>query len=658
MRPCVWRRPDKNREKQIRGNKRLRVSQEHKRFAVCEETRNCLDTKPRERASSCSGGISCFVPAMLFVSLLYLYPASAVPASKLDSAFDESNRAHPSATRLPARTPIRQGESALPQLVDITASTGIKFNHLSSPEQRYIVESMSGGVALIDYDRDGWPDIYFTNAQSVEMAMGGKKARSALYHNNHDGTFTDVTEKAGVGYPCWAMGAVAGDYNNDGWPDLLVTCFGGVVLYRNNGDGTFTDVTKESGLSGDTGWATGATFGDYDGDGWDDLFVSHYVDLHLENLPTFGSSPTCKYRGIDVQCGPRGLKGSASNLYHNNGDGTFSDVSVKSGIRAAADAFGLTAVWSHFEREGSLDLFVANDAGRNYFFRNEGNGRFSEDGFSTGVSVSQDGADQANMGVALGDYQHTGRPSIAVTHFSDEYTALFRNDGNMNFTDASFASGIAPSTTSYVGWGDAFIDFSNNGWLDFFEVNGHVYPQVDTAEAGPKYREPALLFLNQRNGTFKDVSKLVGSAMQAPRVSRGVACGDLFNDGRTDIVIENLEGAPTILRPEGGPANHWIEFQLEGTKSNRLALNARVIATAGDLVQTSEVSSGGSYLSQNDLRIHFGLGSKERVDKVEILWPEGRTETLSNLPSDRIYYVREGEGVVPMTKMKERPTNH
>jgi enediyne biosynthesis protein E4 len=507
---------------------------------------------------------------------------------------------------------------------------------------------MSGGVALIDYDRDGWPDIYFTNAQSVEMALAGKKARSALYHNNHDGTFTDVTDKAGVGYPCWAMGASVGDFNNDGWPDLLVTCFGGVVLYRNNGDGTFTDVTKQAGLSSDSGWAAGAAFGDYDGDGWDDLFVSHYVDFHLNDLPVFGSSPTCKYRGVDVQCGPRGLKGSPANLYHNNGDGTFSDVSKQAGIRDCPDAFGLTAVWSHFDAASPLDLFVANDAGRNYLFQNEGNGHFSEDGFAAGVAESQDGADQANMGVALGDYENKGRTSIAISHFSDEYMVLYRNDGNMNFGDVSFASGIAASTTPYVGWGDAFFDFLNDGWLDLLVVNGHVYPQVDTAQAGPKYLEPPLLFLNQRDGTFKNVSNQVGAAFQTARVSRGVAVGDLFNDGRIDIVIENLKGSPTILRSQGGPSNHWISFELEGTKSNRLALNARIIATSGDLVQAREALSGGSYLSQNDLRLHFGLGNKDHLDKAEILWPDGKKETLTALAADHFYYVREGEGVIPI----------
>jgi hypothetical protein len=550
---------------------------------------------------------------------------------------------------IPRLTPRVRGQKntgALPQLVDITDSTGINFNHLSSPEQKYIVESMSGGVALIDYDRDGWPDIYFTNAQSVEMALAGKKARSALYHNNHDGTFTDVTEKAGVGDPCWAMGAVVGDYNNDGWPDLLVTCFGGVVLYRNNSDGTFTDVTKQAGLAGDKGWATGATFGDYDGDGWDDLFISHYVDFHLDQLPKFGSSLTCQYLGINVQCGPRGLEGSLGNLYHNNGNGTFTDVSEQAGIRSSRKTFGLTAVWSHFEPDGPLDLLVANDAGANYLFQNDGHGHFSEVGFSAGVAVNQDGANQANMGIALGDYLHTGRPSIAISHFSEEYMALYRNDGKMNFTDVSFTSRVAPATTRYVGWGNAFLDFDNDGWLDLFLVDGHVYPQVDQIASGPKYREPALLFLNERTGTFQNVTQMVGPAIQVPRVSRGVAVGDLFNNGRTDMVIENLQGQPTILRPEGGPANHWISFQLEGAKSNRLALNARVKITAGDLVQTSEVRSGGSYLSQSDLRVHFGLGDKQRVDKVEIFWPEGATETLTSLVADHFYCVKERKGVV------------
>jgi len=533
-----------------------------------------------------------------------------------------------------------------PQLVDITASTRITFEHLSSPEQKYIVESMSGGVALIDYDRDGWPDIYFTNAPGVEMAKAGKKARSALYRNNHDGTFTDVTNKAGVGYPCWAQGAVIGDYNNDGWPDLLVTCFGGLVLYRNNTDGTFTDITKAAGLAADTQWATGAAFGDYDGDGFPDLFISHYVDFHLDNMAEFGSKDTCRYENIDVQCGPRGLKGAPDSLYHNNRDGTFTDVSKKAGVSDPDQRYGLTALWSDFDNDGKLDLFVANDAGPNYLYKGDGAGRFTDAGFTSGIAYNESGQAQANMGVALGDYLHTGRFSVFVSHFDNEYAALYRNDGAMTFSEVSFPSGVGKATRGYVGWGDAFVDFANRGWPDLLLVNGHVYPQVDTVAFGPRYREPIVLLQNQRDGTFKDISKNAGPAIQVPRVSRGLAIGDLFNDGRLEAVVENLTGPPTLLRPQGGPDYHWIGFQLEGVKSNRLALNARVRLTAGPLVQLAEVLSGGSYLSQNDLRLHFGLGDRDKADKAEIHWPDGKIEVLSNLPAGKYYYVREGAGVI------------
>jgi hypothetical protein len=547
--------------------------------------------------------------------------------------------------------PSQQATSQFPQLVDITDSTGIKFEHLSSSDKKYIVESMAGGVALIDYDRDGLPDIYFTNAPTVDMALAGKKARSALYHNNGDGTFTDVTDKAGVGYPCFAMGAAVGDYNNDGWPDLLVTCLGGVVLYRNDGDGTFTDVTKQVGLK-DTQFATGAAFGDYDGDGWVDLFVSHYVDFHLDDLPKFGSSKTCQYHGLAVQCGPRGLKGAGDLLFHNNGDGTFTDVSKVAGVDDPHGYYGLAAVWSDFNNDGLLDLFVANDSTPNFLYRNDGKGHFTEIGFLAGTAVSQDGSEQAGMGVGLGDYLHTGHLSLFVTHFSEEYAALFRNDGAMGFTDVSFHAGVAAPTIPYVGWGTAFFDFDNDGWLDLFLVNGHVYPQVDTLDVGARYREPKLLFLNQHDGTFRNISGLAGTAIHTPQVSRGAAFGDLFNDGRVDIVVENLDGKPMILREEGGNHNHWIGFELAGTKSNRLALNARIKAVAGELIQVDEVRSGGSYLSQNDLRVHFGLGAHDHLDRAEIFWPSGKTESLTNLAADRFYAVKEGEGAVPHEKLR------
>ena len=535
----------------------------------------------------------------------------------------------------------------LPHFVDVTRAAGIHFTHLSAPEKKYIVESMSGGVALIDYDRDGWPDIYFTNAPSVSMQLAGQRAKGALYHNNHDGTFTDVTDKAGVGFPCWAMGVAVGDYNNDGWPDMLVTCFGGVVLYRNNGDGTFTDVTQAAGLGGDTKWATGAAFGDYDKDGWSDLFVSHYVDLDLKDLPQFGSAVTCRYHGIAVQCGPRGLKGSGDNLFHNNGNGTFSNVAKQAGVDDPHGMFGLTAVWSDLSNDGRLDLFVANDGEPNFLYRNNGNGTFTDVAFQAGIAVNQDGNEQANMGVALGDYLHKGLFSIAITHFSEEYAALFRNDGNFNFTDVSWAAGLARGSVPYVGWGDAFFDFNNDGWPDFMYVNGHVYPQVDSADIGTHYREPKLLLLNQRNGTFRNISSEAGPALAIPQVSRGLATGDLFNDGHVDVVIENLEGLPMLLRSEGGAPNHWISFELACPKGNRLALNARVQVTAGSLVQEDEVRSGGSYLSQNDLRLHFGLGTNVQVDSAKVLWPDGSIETLGHLPANHFYCVLEGKGVVP-----------
>src|SRR5690242_7800465 len=527
--------------------------------------------------------------------------------------------------------------AALPQLADITASTKTHFNHLASPDKKYIVESMSGGVALIDYDRDGWPDIYFTNSPDVDMQLAGKKARSALFHNNHDGTFTDVSDKAGVAYPCWANGAVVGDYNNDGWPDLLVTCFGGLVLYRNNGNGSFADVSREAGLAGDTMWAMGAAFGDYDGDGLQDLFVSHYASYDLHDLPAFGSMVTCTYHTIKVQCGPAGLKGSPDNLYHNNGNRTFTDVSKQAGVDDPKNLLGLTAVWSDFDNDGKPDLFVANDGAQNYLYQNNGKGRFTEIAFQAGVALEENGRALANMGVALGDYLHKQLPSIAITHFSEQYLQLFRNDGKLTFTDVSHISNIARSTTHVVGWGDAFYDIDNDGWLDLIAVNGHVYPQVDNAKIGVFFREPGQLFLNQRDGTFRDISDEVGPALKVPRVGRGLAIGDLFNDGAQEVVVENLEGEPVIFRPKGGPHNHWIEFELGGTRSNRLALNARVRITAGDLVQTDEVRSSGSYLSQNDLRLHFGLAGHSHADRVEVFWPSGATDTIANLDADRSY---------------------
>ena len=543
----------------------------------------------------------------------------------------------------------------VPQLVDVTAKTGIRFNHISAPEQRYIVESMGGGVLAIDYDRDGWPDLYFTNAPTVAMALKGEKAASALFHNNHDGTFTDVTAKAGVAHPCFAMGGAVGDYNNDGWPDMYITCLGGNVLYRNNGDGTFTDVTAAAGVA-DGRWSTGAAFADYDGDGFADLMVTNYVDFKLNDLPGFGKSATCKFHGIDVQCGPRGLKGGGDSLFHNNGNGTFTDVSKPTGTEDSPGYYGLGVMWADFDNTGRPSIYVADDSTPNYLYRNDGAGKFTDVGLESGTAVSGDGSEQGSMGIAIADYNHTGRFSIYVTNFADEFNTLYRNDGKGNFTDVSYDAGVALASLPYVKWGVAFVDLDNDGWADLLSVNGHVYPQVDSLPSGARYREPANLFLNDKDGTFCDASAQAGEAIRTPRVSRGLAAVDLDNDGNMDMVVENLVGAPVILHNPGQPGAHWITFELAGTKSNRLALGARVTVRAGGMTQTDEVRSGGSYLSQGDLRVHFGLGSATTIESVEVRWPSGRVEPLDHLAVDHIYPVKEGSGVVPYLTM--RPFSH
>jgi len=545
----------------------------------------------------------------------------------------------------------------VPQLEDVTEKAGIRFRHSYSAEKKYIPESMSGGVLLLDYDRDGWLDIYFTNAPTVDMALKRQPARGALYHNNHDGTFTDVTDKAGIATPCWANGGAVGDYNNDGWPDIYITCLGANVLYRNNGDGTFTDVTAQAGV-GDVRNSTGAAFGDYDNDGSVDLMVTNYVDFHLESLPGFGKLPICTYRGLDVQCGPRGLKGAGDTLYHNNGDGTFTDVSKAAGVDDPNGYFGLGVVWVDFNNTGRQDIFAANDATPNYLYKNEGNGKFREIGLESGTAVSEDGVEQACMGVAIGDYNHTGRPSIYVTNFADEYDTLYRNNGDWEFDDVSYKSGVGLPSMPYVKWGDAFFDLDNDGWLDLIAVSGHVYPQVVGLPSGAGYRQPGLLQLNQGDGTFCDASAQAGPALTQHRVSRGLAVGDLFNDGQLDVVVEDIDGAPVILRNHGIPGHHWVSFELAGSKSNRFALGARIKLTAGGMTQTADVRSGGSYLSQSDLRVHFGLAVATKIDSVEIRWPSGATDVLHDLPADKFYSVLEGRGVVPADSIRPQSPAH
>ncbi len=541
----------------------------------------------------------------------------------------------------------------IPQLTDVYKQTKINFTHTSAPEKKYIVESMSGGVLLVDYDRDGLLDIYFTNAPTVEMALKKEKSKSLLYRNNGDGTFTDVTDKAGVGFPGYAMGGSVGDFNNDGFPDVYVTCLSGNVLYQNNGDGTFTDVTKKAGVS-DGRWSTGSAFGDYDGDGFLDLVVVNYVDFKLDDLPNFGSLPTCKFRGVDVQCGPRGLKGAGDSLFHNNGDGTFSDVSKQSGINDADGYYGMQPVWSDFGSRGKPDVYIANDSTPNYFYRNLGNGKFAEDGLITGTAVSGDGSEQGSMGIAVGDYLHNGNFSIYTTNFVDEYNTLYRNNGKYDFTDVSFAAKVAQVSRPYVGWGTGFFDLDNDTWLDLFVVNGHVYPQMDEISSGLGYKQGKILLVNNGDGSFCEATKQGGAVLSDSRVSRGAAFGDLDNDGQTDIVVEDLDSSPMILKNEGDKTNHWITLELGAKTGNPLAIGARIKLTTGKVVQTEEIRSGGSYLSQNDLRVHFGLGKATKAESIEIRWNSGKIETIKDVAAGKFYAVSEGEGIVPFEKIRPK----
>jgi hypothetical protein len=570
-------------------------------------------------------------------------------------SFLQAQEGHPAPTPPPpgAKSVVCKGRP-IPQLVDDTKDAGIHFVHSSDPSKKYIVESMSGGVILIDYNRDGWPDIFFTNAPTVAEAIKDPKnlegVRGALYRNNHDGTFTDVTEQAGLTRPCFGMGGAVGDYNNDGWPDLYLTCLGGNILYRNNGNGTFTDVTAKAGVD-DTRWSTGASFGDYDGDGYLDLMVTNYVDFHLNDMPGFGSAPNCKYRGIDVQCGPRGLRGAGDSLFHNNGNGTFTDVSKAAGVNDPNGYYGMTVIWADFNNTGRPDIYIANDSTPKFLYKNLGNGKFEDIGLQSGTAVSEDGSEQASMGIAVGDYNHTGRPSLYVTNFSDENDNLYRNDGDWNFSDESYPSGLALPSLPYVKWGTVFADLDNDGWLDVFTVDGHVYPQVDQLPSGARYREPDVLSMNMGNGTFCDASTQAGSAIMEKRVSRGLVAGDLFNNGQIDLVVGALDGSPMLLKNIGIQGENWVSFELAGTKSNRLAIGARLTLKAGGMTQTAEIHSGGSYLSQNDLRVHFGLAKATKIDSLVVHWPSGHVDTMTNLAPDKFYSVLEGSGIVPAAKI-------
>jgi len=524
------------------------------------------------------------------------------------------------------------------RFTDVTAEAGIKFLHISSPEKRYIVESMSGGVALIDYDNDGYLDIYFVNSLTVDLFKSNRKTKSALYHNNRDGTFTDVADKAGVADIGWGMGAAAGDYNNDGFTDLYVTCVGPNHLLKNNGDGTFTDVTASAQV-GDSRWSAGAAFVDYDNDGRLDLFVSNYVAFDFKKLPEFGVGKLCQYKGIPVQCGPRGLPGDGDTLYHNEGNGTFTDVTKKAGVSDPDGYYGMGIICSDLDGDGLIDIFVANDSTPNFLYKNKGDGTFKEIGFTAGVAVNENGGEQGSMGVTLGDYDNDGKLDLFVTNFDDDYNTLYRNDGQGAFTDVSHAANVAAVSLPYVGWGTKFFDYDNDGWVDLFVANGHVYPQI------PTYRQRNFIHRNTRKGKFTEIGQELGLSLKEKRVGRGTAFGDLDNDGDVDIVINNLDGAPQILRNDGGNSGNSILIKLLGSKSNRDGIGARVKVVSGDLSQIAEVYSGDSYLSQNDLRLHFGLEQRNKIDLIEVSWPSGTVDKVTGAPVNKILTIREGQGL-------------
>ncbi|HZQ53564.1 MAG TPA: CRTAC1 family protein [Bryobacteraceae bacterium] len=527
---------------------------------------------------------------------------------------------------------------------DVARKAGLDARNYFGGEtaKKYILETTGSGVAFFDYDGDGWPDIFLVNGSRMEGFPPGREPTNHLFHNNHNGTFSDVTAQAGLVHHGWGQAVCVGDIDNDGFDDLFVTYWGRNVLYRNNGDGTFTDISRQAGVSGQsTRWGTGCAFLDYDRDGHLDLFVTNYIVFDPKTAPDPGSNPYCTYLGLSVNCGPRGSQGEAPILYRNNGDGTFTDVSERSGVARSNNRYGLGVLTADFDNDGWPDIYVANDTTPSVLFHNNHDGTFTDVALISGCAMDDNGKEQAGMGVSAGDYNADGWLDIFKTNFSNETPNLYRNIGGGRFTDETYAAGTAAHTL-WVGWGCGFFDPDNDGWLDLFYGNGHVYPELERANLEIKFREPRVLFRNLGNGRFEDVSALAGPAVTEPSLSRGMAFGDFNNDGSTDIVINNMNGYPSLLRCDRKNSNHWIAVRLIGVKSNRSGIGSRVKCTTGKHSQIDEVRSGGSYLSQNDLRLHFGLGSATQVDALEIAWPSGHVDLLKNVPADRISTVWEG----------------
>ena len=548
-------------------------------------------------------------------------------------------------------TPESSSEPAGPygvQFRDVADSAGLSHTvFYGGVEQvKYIVEANGCGVAFYDYDNDGWLDVFVLNGSRLGGFPTGQEPSNRLYRNNRDGTFTDVTREAGLVRSGWANSVCIGDFDNDGNDDLFVTYWGQNVLYRNNGNGTFTDVTEDAGLGGfPDRWNAGATFIDYDRDGHLDLFVANYVEADLERLPLPGQGNNCEWKGVPVFCGPRGMRGTKNYLYRNNGDGTFTEVSEEAGMHTPNGYYGMTSVVTDVDEDGWPDIYVACDSTPSILYRNNRDGTFTDIAVESGVAYSEDGREQAGMGLATGDYNRDGRLDIVKTLFADEMPALYRNNGNGIFSDMSVAAGLH-EVTQHIQWGTGLVDFDNDGWPDLFYAVGNLFPRVEQFNARYPYRGPRFLFRNMRDGTFANITADCGPGLNSAHSSRGCAFGDFDNDGDMDILVMNMNEPPSLIRADVSTRHHWLKVKLVGTKSNRTAIGARVDVLHGSRSQSQEVQSQSSYYSVNDFRLHFGLGKRAKADEVNIRWPSGRRESLKDLPGNRLVVIEEGRGVV------------
>ena len=557
----------------------------------------------------------------------------------------------------------RPGRSPV-QYIDVAREAGLNAANVwgEADHKRYIIEAKGSGIAFFDYDNDGWLDIYLTNGTRLDAPWpAGQAPTSRLYKNNRDGTFSDVTEKSGLARTGWQTGVSIGDYDNDGWDDLFCCFWGHNILFHNNGDGTFADVTKKAGLyNQEIRWGAGCSFLDYDRDGHLDLFVCNYIKLDPAKTPDPNGAAQCQWKGIPVMCGPRGMPGDTNVLYRNNGDGTFTDVSEKAGILKPGPRYSITSVSYDFDNDGWPDIYVAVDSEPSILFRNNHDGTFTDIAVIAGCAYSDNGHEQAGMGVAVGDYDCDGWFDIFKTNFADDTCNLYHNNGDGTFSDVTFASGVGINN-QYVAWGCAFLDFDNDGWPDLMQINGHVYPEIEGHSVGQTYKNPRLVYRNLGPGTtgsvtFKDVSAEMGPGISERFSSRGAAFGDYNNDGGMDALILNMNDPPSLLRNEGGNAQNWIKIKLIGTASNRSAIGARARVVTGTHAQMDEVHSGGSVMSQSDLRLHFGLGKAPFADLIEVKWPTTqKVERFSKVAANQILTIREGAGIVSSFKPASKP---